>query len=183
MKRAAPRDPAAGPAYRPGVVDQLAEGLRYVRHTPRSSGHLVLGIVGTVALNFSVLMPLYAAQRCTVTPSTFGFLMAAARPRVAGRRAAHRLRDAADDAPARLRRRSSGSLVALALSSSLPVSLPIMAVLGFATIAMSATTNTLIQLQVPDALRGRVMSVYTTVFAGSTPIGGLASGISPPWPG
>jgi hypothetical protein len=67
--------------------------------------------------------------------------------------------------------------VALSLSSVLLVSLPIMAVLGFATIAMSATTNTLIQLQVPDALRGRVMSVYTTVFAGSTPIGGLASGV------
>jgi hypothetical protein len=29
---------------------------------------------------------------------------------------------------------------------------------------------------VPDALRGRVMSVYTTVFAGSTPIGGLTMG-------
>jgi hypothetical protein len=29
---------------------------------------------------------------------------------------------------------------------------------------------------VPDVLRGRVMSVYTTVFAGSAPFGGLISG-------
>jgi hypothetical protein len=32
------------------------------------------------------------------------------------------------------------------------------------------------QLSVPDRLRGRVMSVYTTVFAGSVPIGGLLMG-------
>jgi len=69
------------------------------------------------------------------------------------------------------------ALIALAASPSLAVSLPIMGVLGWSVIAMAATTNTLIQLNVPDALRGRVMSVYTTVFAGSTPIGGLFSGL------
>ena len=41
---------------------------------------------------------------------------------------------------------------------------------------MAATTNTIIQLTVPDELRGRVMSVYTTVFAGTTPIGSLFAG-------
>jgi hypothetical protein len=34
----------------------------------------------------------------------------------------------------------------------------------------------MIQLAVPDGLRGRVMSVYTTVFAGSVPAGGLLMG-------
>ena len=41
---------------------------------------------------------------------------------------------------------------------------------------MAATGNTTIQLAVPDQLRGRVMSVYTTVFSASVPIGGLAMG-------
>ena len=36
--------------------------------------------------------------------------------------------------------------------------------------------NTTVQLAVPDGLRGRVMSVYTTIFAGSTPIGGPIMG-------
>ncbi|MFO1539656.1 MAG: MFS transporter, partial [Chloroflexota bacterium] len=40
----------------------------------------------------------------------------------------------------------------------------------------AATTNTIIQLTVPDTLRGRVMSVYLTVFAGSSPIGALFAG-------
>ena len=37
---------------------------------------------------------------------------------------------------------------------------------GLGAITMAATANTTIQLAVPDHLRGRVMSVYTTVFAG-----------------
>ena len=41
---------------------------------------------------------------------------------------------------------------------------------------MAATANTTMQLAVPDGLRGRVMSVYTTIFAGSTPIGGPMMG-------
>jgi hypothetical protein len=41
---------------------------------------------------------------------------------------------------------------------------------------MAATANTMIQLNVPDGLRGRVMSVFTTVFAGSSPLGGMFIG-------
>ena len=64
----------------------------------------------------------------------------------------------------------------LAVSTSFPVSLVLMVPIGFGGIAMAATANATIQLNVPDGLRGRVMSVYTTVFAGSVPIGGLAAG-------
>ena len=51
-----------------------------------------------------------------------------------------------------------------------------MFVVGWGLIAMAATTNTIIQLTTPDELRGRVMSVYTTVFSASVPIGGLTMG-------
>ena len=47
---------------------------------------------------------------------------------------------------------------------------------GFGAISMAATANASIQTATPAALRGRVMSVYTTVFAGSTPVGALATG-------
>ena len=66
--------------------------------------------------------------------------------------------------------------VLLAASTSFPVSLALMIAIGAGGITMAATANATIQLAVPDGLRGRVMSVYTTVFAGSVPIGGIAAG-------
>ena len=41
---------------------------------------------------------------------------------------------------------------------------------------MMAGTSTLLQLRVPDNLRGRVMSFHTTVFLGAFPFGGLVAG-------
>jgi predicted MFS family arabinose efflux permease len=68
------------------------------------------------------------------------------------------------------------ALVGLSFSTNVIVSLLLMVLLGWALIAMAATINTTIQLDAPDLLRGRVMSIYTTVFAGSTPLGGIFSG-------
>jgi len=39
-----------------------------------------------------------------------------------------------------------------------------------------AATNTLIQRRVPDALRGRVMAVYASMFMGIQPVGALLAG-------
>lgn len=39
-----------------------------------------------------------------------------------------------------------------------------------------ALANTTVQQATPDALRGRVMSIYMTVFAGTTPFGALIAG-------
>src|SRR5204862_1609521 len=69
------------------------------------------------------------------------------------------------------------AMVGLGASRSLPLSLGLMFIAGWGGISMAATANTTIQLAVPDILRGRVVSLYTTVFVGSTPIGGLFSGV------
>jgi MFS family permease len=68
-----------------------------------------------------------------------------------------------------------GSIV-VALTTTYWLSLLAMVVVGAGGIGMAVTANTTIQLAVPDQLRGRVMSVYTTVFAGSVPAGGLLMG-------
>jgi MFS family permease len=67
--------------------------------------------------------------------------------------------------------------IALAMSTSFPLSLLLMVPIGAGGITMAATANATIQLAVPDGLRGRVMSVYTTVFSASMPIGGLLMGV------
>ena len=41
---------------------------------------------------------------------------------------------------------------------------------------LMAATNTLVQLKVPDELRGRAMSFHTALFLGLFPFGGLAAG-------
>jgi MFS family permease len=66
--------------------------------------------------------------------------------------------------------------VVLAASTSFAVSLLAMSIAGAGGIAMAVTANTTIQLAVPDHLRGRVMSFYTTIFAASVPAGGLLMG-------
>jgi MFS family permease len=70
-----------------------------------------------------------------------------------------------------------GILEALfALSHLYLLSLVLIASVGFAQIAFSALANTTLQTVTPDHLRGRVMSVYMMVFAGSTPLGNLFIG-------
>jgi MFS family permease len=52
----------------------------------------------------------------------------------------------------------------------------LLAVLGFASLVFSSASNSTLQLGSPDYLRGRVMSVYTLLVMGSTPIGALITG-------
>ncbi len=53
---------------------------------------------------------------------------------------------------------------------------PVVALVGLASMLMVNTINATVQRSVPDELRGRVMALYVTVFAGSGPLGGLFAG-------
>ncbi len=62
------------------------------------------------------------------------------------------------------------------LSRKLPLSLAMIAVVGFAMMGVFATVSSLVQLIVTEEMRGRVMSVYNCAFRGGMPMGNLASG-------
>ena len=64
----------------------------------------------------------------------------------------------------------------LGLSRSVFAAFTVIVFVGFSSMLMVNTINVTVQRNVPDALRGRVMALYVTVFAGSTPIGGLIAG-------
>src|SRR6185312_16365683 len=49
-------------------------------------------------------------------------------------------------------------------------------VMGVFSVTYSAVTNTILQLNSEEEYRGRVLSLYTLLFAGSTPIGGALTG-------
>jgi MFS family permease len=58
----------------------------------------------------------------------------------------------------------------------IPLSLALVLLLGFSMTSTMAMANTTVQSNAPENLRGRVMSVYMMVFAGSAPFGALLAG-------
>jgi MFS family permease len=71
----------------------------------------------------------------------------------------------------------SAMLVLLAVVRWFPLVLACMAMSGLGMLLYIATTNTLIQTSVSDAMRGRVMGIWALVFGGMMPFGGLESGL------
>jgi len=160
------------------VATDLAEGLRYVRRTPVVLlAVAVVGLVSTVGMNLNVLVPVFADNVLHAGATGFGFLMAATG--IGSLVAALTIAYAGRSSP-RVMLLGGGVLgllqVTLVAVHAMPTALACLFGVGFGAIAMTATANTAIQLAVPDNLRGRVMSVYTTVFAGSTPVGALFAG-------
>jgi MFS family permease len=160
------------------VVDNLAEGLRYVRDTPLVLlAVAVVGLVSTVALNFGVVIPAFARDVLGTGADGYGFLMAAAG--IGSLLAALTIAFRGRPDPRVI---VGGAIVlgalevALGFTQGMPLALACMFGAGAGSISMAAMANTTIQLNVPDRLRGRVLAVYATVFAGSTPVGGLAFG-------
>ncbi|MEI7846949.1 MAG: MFS transporter, partial [Chloroflexota bacterium] len=67
-------------------------------------------------------------------------------------------------------------LLAISFIRQVPLALIIFVFIGWGTVTSLATMNTLIQLQVPDYLRGRVFSTYLWGLQGIAPFGSLLVG-------
>jgi len=160
------------PAVRGG--GQIRAGIRYAWDRPELRLPLLLMlVVGTLAFNFSVLMPLMARFVFNSGAGTFGLLMsfmgagAFVGALVSANRArpTHRLLALAGVA-------FGGLLIGAALAPTLPIELLVLLPMGAAMITFQATANSLLQLNSDPAFRGRVMALYVMVFLGTTPIGG-----------
>ena len=68
------------------------------------------------------------------------------------------------------------SLIAFAVSKSFWISVILLLPVGYFIMLQMASSNTLIQVMVPDALRGRVMALYSMMFMGMAPLGALLGG-------
>lgn len=160
------------------VADSLADGLRYVRRTPVVLlAIVVVGVVSTAGMNFTVVLPAYARDVLGQGAAGYGLLMsslgvgsvvAALALAVRGRATPWAIVGGAVLAGL--------AEIAMAPTRAFGVALLLGFAVGLGAVSMAANANSTIQLAVPDRLRGRVIGVYTTVFVGSTPIGGLATG-------
>jgi MFS family permease len=160
------------------VLANLAEGLGYLARTRHVLIVVaVLGLVSTAALNFAVVIPPLARDVLAAGPSGYGFLMAAAG--IGSLTAA--LSFAFGRRP-RTRTILTGALLLgsfealLSASAWMPLSLLCMFGMGMGSTTMAMGTQTVIQVSVPDHLRGRLSAVFTTILVGSTPVGGLVAG-------
>lgn len=178
-------DPAAmqpieRPAEKPSVRSSLSEGIRYALRTPNVLWPLVLlAGVGTFGMNFQTLLPLFAKYTLHLEADGFGALFAAMG--VGSLIGSLTLAFMGGRRPLIWTILGGASSfvffeLLLGLSRSLVPAFLVIVFVGFSSMLMVNTINVTVQRNVPDALRGRVMALYVTVFAGSTPIGGLIAG-------
>jgi MFS family permease len=169
----------AGEVARSAVWRSAMEGLRYVWGSALLK--LVILVAGLVLLfgsNFNVVLPLFASDLLRSGAQGFGALSAAvgAGSLLAALWLAWRT---PQPSPARI---LLGTLlfalleVAFAISRFFPLSLLLIAAVGFTETAFAELAVTLVQSSAPDALRGRVMSVYILFFDGSLPLGYMLMG-------
>ena len=173
-----PAERLAMPRSVSAVRDNLAEGLVYVRRTPIVMLVVVLvGFVSTFGMNFNVILPAVAAGVLNSGSVGFGLLTAAM-----GVGATIAALVVASGARPRVRMLVGGAMLlgaaemALSTTSVFWIALVAVFLAGLGAVSMAATANSLVQVSVPGLLRGRVMSVYTTVFIGSTPAGNTMTG-------
>jgi MFS family permease len=168
------------PLVRPSIRFSLAEGVRYAVGNPNVLWLLVLlGGMSIFAMNFQVLLPLFARFTLGLDAGGFGALFAAMG---VGSLGGSLVLAFMGERRPRLRLILGGGVAFLAAEVVLglvrvpAIAYPVVALVGLASMLMVNTINASVQRSVPDALRGRVMALYVTVFAGSGPLGGLFAG-------
>jgi MFS family permease len=157
---------------------RLLEGLRYVRRTPIVFVPLVMmAVIGTLSYEFQVSQPILAKEvfgneelygtmaAIQGLGAVFGGLFVAAKVR--------------DARPSMLPKVAVvfGALgVAVAAAPSFGFALVAIGVMGAVSIAFISIGNAIVQLGAEPAMRGRVMSMWSIAFIGSTTIGGPFTG-------
>jgi MFS family permease len=153
---------------------QLREGFRYVARTPKLAIPLVMmALVGMLAYEFQVTLPIVAGKVFHGSSATYGLLLAAmgAGAVIGGLWTAARGRTGS-------RALSRAALIFgicmtfAALAPLLGVEFVAIAFVGFASVTFLAMANSTLQLNTDPQMRGRVMALWAVAFMGSTPIGG-----------
>jgi predicted MFS family arabinose efflux permease len=162
------------------ILKEIADGIKYIYKTPvLFKTVLMVTVMGIFAFNYSVLLPVFTREVLHRQGDTYGFLMSALG-----------IGSLIGALTVSLRSKS-GPKGTVMLFSSVVVAVMLMmtgfsrvqiltalslALTGIFNINFSTTANSTLQINSEDEYRGRVMSVYALVFAGSTPVGNLFAG-------
>ncbi len=153
---------------------QLREGLRYAWSTPALRLVLVLtAVIGTLAFNFQVVLPLLAKETFSGGAETLGVLYAfMSIGSVIGALVSAHEAQASRRFVLGAALAFGAALVVAAFAPTLGVELLVLVPVGAAGIAFTAMANGVLQTECAPEMRGRVAALFTVAFLGSTPIGG-----------
>jgi MFS family permease len=161
-------------------LKDLKEGLIFVRDNPMILSLIcIVGVVSLFGIAYVILMPVFANDILHVGVNGLAMLMSASGlGALIGALILARLGD--------FKRKGaflitsafifSVSLIFFGISKIYILSLAALVFVGYSSVASVALVNTILQTNVPDRFRGRVMSVFMITFAGIMPFGNLLAG-------
>jgi MFS family permease len=162
-----PRDPV----HR--AKGQIREGLSYSMRTPTVKRALItMAVVGTVSMNFTVLVPLYARSTFATSAGLFGLFSTAMG--VGSLIGSLRAAGVTEPTLSRIGKASlalGASMLAAALAPTPVLAMAALVFAGASVMTFLASTNSVLQLHSDPEMRGRVLSLYLTLFIGTSPVG------------
>ena len=169
--------PVAAPGA--GLMQHMAEGLNFIRGT--QVFFIFIGLIffnSVFGMNYLILMPVFARNVLDVGSQGFGFLQSAggAGALVGVLAVAWFSHSRAKGKQALFGAAGFGVfLVLFAISKSYPLSLLLAFALGVSSQFYMTTVSTVLQMNLPNELRGRVMGIYGLVWE-LMPVGGMIAG-------
>ena len=162
------------------IFTNIKGGLVYIyRQKILFSALLVMAVVGTFAPNFSVLVPVFAVKILNQQETGFGFLMSLMG--VGSFLGAMLIAMLSKSGPKKFVLYAvplliGAFLIIVGFTSVYWLTGISLAATGFFFIVFTSSVNSTMQLNSSNEYLGRVMSVYSLVFSGSTPLGNLYAG-------
>ena len=163
------------------AIQLIGEALRYVARTPTLAGlFLLLLIAGTFGANFNLVLPLFTRVVLHANADTLGYLFAA---QGLGALIGAVTMTIAGEFLLEARRIVLGALLFAAMELAFLIvpgftqALILLLVIGWSFAVYSIGTNILVQLRAPDRMQGRMVSLYSMLFIGVTPIGNVFAAI------
>jgi MFS family permease len=169
---------------RPGPVTergkrQVRAGLAYVKRVPELWVPLVMmAIVGTLAFNFQVVMPLLVKRTFDGTDALFTVLFSVVSVgSLIGALSTARRKEITVRHIVVASIAFGVTMLLLAVTPTIALAFPIGAAVGWASISFLTASTAIVQVRSAPEMRGRVLALQAIVFLGSTPIGGPIVGV------
>jgi MFS family permease len=157
---------------------QVRAGLRYARSVPQLWMPLVMmAVIGTLAFNFQVVVPLFVTQDLGGSDQTFTLLFSVlSAGSLVGALVVARRTDTTVTRVGVTAVAFGVSMALLAVAPNQAVAFAVGPLIGVASIAFMTSSTALVQTEAAPEMRGRVLALQAMVFLGSTPIGGPVVG-------